>query len=412
MSSGAQRFTLILWRLAILSVILYAISGPLRGVTGVGWIPNFSLIAAVSVAFVYLIFMRTLAASRTTLWAGILLGGLILIHVIMNNFYPYTTWSTLDIVDKFYPTLVVFWLPILLVGTGSGGRWCSRFILNGHLLATVGISVLILLVGFQVISNPLDIPLGARLGIPFERNTYPINSHIIYLTYVVPAGIYAFAGMIHDEHRRVFGLIFSLIVATTLLTQIRKVYLALFGGLVLYALFDRRTREIMVKFLVMGSPLIVLGLYYTHQIAPESTIARINQFTTAISFAIRYPLGAGHSSVEILVGSEGPHNIFLNALTEFGLVAFAILIAIITLLFLRAIRVGTHSRAFIPMCLSASLIGMLIGLQFEAPYHLQRFWFIIGLFLAAGDSDIGPKWNSGPVVTPDPQSNPPPESER
>lgn len=371
-------------RAAFISLLVYTVVAPLRGtVSIVQWIPKIAVVFAATTTLLYLIYTRAFVASRTTLLVGVLLVGLVLSTMILNTFYPYTTWSMLDIIDLFLPAIVLFWLPVLLIGTTKEGRWRSMVLLHGHLLSMVFVSVMILLIGFQVIEPPVIDKLGRRL-IPFNRNTYPINSYTIYMIYIVPAAVYAFGQMLSDEHRTLYGAMFLLIALTGFLTQFRKVYVGILVGIVLYAIFDSSSREVMLKFLLLSSPLLLLMIYGIYTIGNYATSQRLIQFLNVLPFAINHPLGVGHGGTRILIGSSA-HNLFLDTLSEYGFIAFGLLVAIFILSIVRALRVGKHSEDIVIMSLGASLIALFVGFQFQEGYYFHRFWLLVGLFHVSVD---------------------------
>ena len=226
-----------------------------------------------------------------------------------------------------------------------------------------------------------------RLGIPFERTTYPIRSTSIYFVYIVPAAIYAFGRVLSNEHKGFYLISFGILAVISFLTAFRKVWLGIFFGIILFLLFYERTRKKTSYIIIALSPVLLLSLYLMHLVAPESTIYRIRSYKLVAEFAINNPLGIGQGGIKSIVDTTA-HNILLAALSEYGIATFILLLMICVLSALQAFRVGMHSSDIVTMSLAASVIAMLIGLQFENNYALQRFWLLVGLFYAAADLDI------------------------
>lgn len=377
----------IIYRVAFLAALIYIVTGPFRGISPVGIVPNLALIIATTIVSIYVIIHRNLTASKYTLLVGFLLILLILNHIIMNNFYELTIWSMSDIVMNFFILIPLFWLPVLLIGTDKCGSWRANILLHGHLLATIIVSILVFLIGVKIISDPLDMVFGNRLGLSIERTTYPIRSTSIFSIYMVPATIFAFGRMLGNKYNQLYFVLFGLLVVTSIMSAFRKVWIGTLCGIIVYMLFKKDTRRMTYKSLLLASPVLSLALYLMYYIAPNSTMYRVKAWISTVEFIINNPMGVGHTGVRQIVGYSA-HNIFLNAFGQYGVGAFVLLLAICVISVLQAIRVGMRSSSIVTMSLAASVIALLVGLQFENSYILHRFWLFVGLLWATTDIDL------------------------
>jgi len=368
--------------LLFLSGLAYAGLSPVRSEPHVGVLPEAALIAVVVLLPVLALAVGRFESSRTTAVVGICLSLLVCYHVVSNPYYPLSQWSTALVVRQFVPLLAVFWFPVLwgAVLPESRRRWLNR-LFEAHVVATIGVAVVVLLIGLHVFPVPSDLYLDSRAQIPYRISTYPIQTHTIFMIYIVPAAVYVLGRVVNGDRRAMTIGAAGLLFAVALLSQIRKVYLALLTAIVAYFLFETRYREATVRRLMIGSPLLVVALAYAHFLGPRSTSQRLESWITQIPFALRHPLGTGHRGFNALHADVvGGHNIFIRAFSDYGVVALVLLVVALGYTVLRATRVCPRTSDVTTMSLGATVLGLIVGLQFESPYFLHRFWFLVALF--------------------------------
>jgi hypothetical protein len=373
--------------LALSALFIYMITGPFRGNFFFGIVPNTAIIIASVTSCAYIIICKEFSTSKYTLLTGSLLVLLVLAHILMNNFYELTAWSMLDIVYNFFILIPLFWLPNLLVDSDRSANLEVNTLFHGHLFATLITSALVFLIGIGVISNPLDQMLGDRLGLAIERTTYPIRSISVFFVYITPATIFAFGKMLEGKYKSIYFMFFSLLMVTSIMTAFRKVWIGVASGLISYLLLKKETRRITYTSLILFSPVLIFILYLIFRLASDSAIIRINSLISTAEVITTNPLGVGHNGVRSLTGSSA-HNIFLSVFSRYGIVAFVPFLMVCTISILQVIRVGMRSSKTVTMALAATVIALLVGMQFENSYIMHRFWLLIGLFFAATDVDM------------------------
>lgn len=364
-------------------LLIYIFTAPFRGEGELTMIPNIALVSAAILTVLSASLSGVVRISWGTLVLGSLFAVLVVNNIVLNSFHPMSELSELAAVKRFFLPFVIFWLPSLLLDD-ENTRWFERWF--WALVVSSGlVAVLTIAVSLGVLREPMvnltTYTYSSRIGLPFYATSYPlINTRsMIYLSSAL-----AIALSLSVSYRHLLSeIMLGVLLLGVVLSQVRKTYIAVLVTVLLYFLLNDSYRGRTIQLTTLISPLIVLVLSWILLWRPPTS--RIQQYLAAVPFAIRHPLGAGPGGFEAATGIVAVHNIMLNALTQFGFMAFSLVVAIVLLVIVRAFRQGLRTTNPLVLGLSAGIIGIFVGLMVESRYFDQRLWLLVGLLFAYTD---------------------------
>lgn len=274
-----------------------------------------------------------------------------------------------------------------LIGSAVSGR-------RAFILAAVFINAVVLLIAVRTPDEELA-ALGRLAG---EDVTYQTAGRAGGTVLVVCTAM-----MMNRSASRLWRVLSAVLVAISLYWVVLSgsrapIYGAVAAALLIVLLMSKRRWSV----LLASVPAVLAIAFGSPEFVPQRVTAvwdnssqgRVEAFWLTVSEAMSSPLGSGWGSAEIVLAKLGfryPHNIFIEAMLEAGLVFGFILVVVVLLVFFRAAAKCIDSANAWDSCVVALLLYFTINASFSGDLTSNRgFWIMLGMAIAL--SGVGRKY--------------------
>jgi putative inorganic carbon (HCO3(-)) transporter len=355
---------------------------------------------------------------------------LLLVSFIVQLIFSY------DIYRSLYEALR--WLiGIILFFTLANYISANRQLLRVFGYCIVGCAVLLSLVGIRTFIDPLQPTYLRFISIFYEHNTF---GSFLLIPLFVSLGLYF--SELRKKYSIILGITTAFLAATLILTFSRGTWVSfivalIVGILIFYSKIPFKTLSQNKNFLlrlisiILGTALIASGLFlitkyrveknnvainvFNNQVIPtSSTKARLYYDLDALKIISHHPFGVGFNNYQIVAQTErarvvpfafDPHNIYLKAMAELGIVGGIIFLCfILGIPFISLWRLRRQqSPNYLLYALACGIVAVLIHNGIEAGFgfsaNLYLFFTACALLYGALQSDTPSEKTSWPLYT-------------